>query len=328
MTYLSNYKKRVGLGEVSNTREKLIYQAKRQFEKSLQIDPSSLLLKVTNTNEVNISEDTREIKVIVNDYALNDQRAFDEKILLARIEDNVNIGCYVEFDGFIWLVNFEEHISVPSHKKFIMKKCNQILKYKYGEVIYDIPVVVKNLVQYSDGMQDIVYTSMPDSKRSIIYGVNYITKNIVLGDRLMLNKSAVYRVTHIDDFQYNADYDDHTGIATAIIVHTATNNLDNFDDNLADNNNEVIDTKLHIEGLDNVMPSGKFKYNLSPAKYTDWTVEYIGKNKGYVNISRSGDDCILSIKSDISLIGSKFKLISLDVSNSSQAEKIIEVKGF
>lgn len=328
MTYLSNYKKRVGLGGVSNTREKLIYQAKRQFEKSLQIDPSSLLLKVTNTDEVNISEDTREIKVIVNDYALNDQRAFDEKILLARIEDNVNIGCYVEFDGFIWLVNFEEHISVPSHKKFIMKKCNQILKYKYGEVIYDIPVVVKNLVQYSDGMQDIVFTSMPDSKRSIIYGVNYITKNIVLGDRLMLNKSGVYRVTHIDDFQYNANYDDHTGIATATIAHTAANNLDNFDDNLADNNDEVIDTKLHIEGLDNVMPSGKFKYNLSPAKYTDWTVEYIGKNKGYVSISRSGDDCILSIKSDISLIGSKFKLISLDVSNSSQAEKIIEVKGF
>lgn len=328
MTYLSNYKKRVGLGEVSNTREKLIYQAKRQFEKSLQIDPSSLLLKVTNIDEVNISEDTREIKVIVNDYALNDQRAFDEKILLTRIEDKINVGCYVEFDGFIWLVNFEEHISVPSHKKFIMKKCNQILKYKYGEVIYDIPVVVKNLVQYSDGMQDIVFTSMPDSKRSIIYGVNYVTKNIVLGDRLMLNKSGVYRVTHIDDFQYNANYDDHTGIATATVAHTAANNLDNFDDNLADNNNEVIDTKLHIEGLDNVMPSGKFKYNLSPAKYTDWTVEYIGKNKGYVSISRSGDDCILSIKSDISLIGSKFKLISLDVSNSSQAEKIIEVKGF
>lgn len=95
MTYLSNYKKRVGLGGVSNTREKLIYQAKRQFEKSLQIDPSSLLLKVTNTDEVNISEDTREIKVIVNDYALNDQRAFDEKILLTRIEDKVNVGCYV-----------------------------------------------------------------------------------------------------------------------------------------------------------------------------------------------------------------------------------------
>ena len=229
MSYLYNYKQRVSLGEVTNTREKLIYQAKRQFEKSLQIDPSSLLLKVTNTDEVNISEDTREIKVIVNDYALNDQRAFDEKILLTRIEDKVNVGCYVEFDGFIWLVNFEEHISVPSHKKFIMKKCNQILKYKYGEVIYDIPVVVKNLVQYSDGMQDIVFTSMPDSKRSIIYGVNYITKNIVLGDRLMINKSGVYRVTHIDDFQYNANYDDHTGIATATIAHTTANNLDNFD---------------------------------------------------------------------------------------------------
>ena len=328
MDYLYNYKQRVGLGGVTNAREKLIFQAKRQFEKSLQIDPSSLLLKVTNTDEVNISKKTREIKVIVNDYAVNDQRAFDEKILLTRIEDNVAIGCYVEFDGFIWLVNFEEHVSVPSHKKFIMKKCNQILKYKYGEVIYDIPTVVKNLVQYSDGMQDIVYTSIPDSKRSIMYGVNHITKNIVLGDRLMINKTGVYRVTHIDDFQYNANYDNHTGIASAIVVNTPINNLDKFEDNLANNNNEIVDTKLHIEGSDNVVPSGKFKYSLSDSKYTNWTIEYIGSNKDYISIDSSEVDCILSIKSDISLIGSKFKLISLDISNISQAEKIIEVKGF
>ena len=328
MSYLYNYKQRVGLGEVTNTREKLIYQAKRQFEKSLQIDPSSLLLKVTNIDEVNISKKTREIRVIVNDYAVNDQRAFDEKILLTRIEDNVAIGCYVEFDGFIWLVNFEEHISVPSHKKFIMKKCNHILKYKYGETVYDIPAVIKNLVQYSDGMQDIVYTSMPDSKRSVMYGINYVTKNIALGDRLMVNKSGVYKVTHIDDFQYNANYDNHTGMASAIITHTAANNLDNFEDNLADNNNEIVDTKLHIEGLDSVIPSGKFKYNLSYPEYTNWTIEYIGENKNYVSICSNDGGCILSIKSDISLIGSKFKLISLDISNISQAEKIIEVKGF
>lgn len=328
MTYLSNYRKRVGVGNTSNSKDKLIFQAKRQFDKSLQYDPSALTLRVSEIDEVNISETTREIVVIVNDYSVNDQRSFDEKILLTRIEDNVDIGCYVAFDDSVWIVVFEEHNSIQSHKKFIMKKCNQILKYKYKGIVYDIPTVVKNLVQYSDGMQDIVYTSMPDAKRSITYGVNYITKNIDLGQRVMINRKSLYTVTHIDDFQYNATYTNHDGIASAIVVHTAASSLDDFENNLADNDDGLENLDFHIQGETNVMPGGKFRYNLSPAKYTDWTIEYIGKDKGYVSVSRSGDDCILDIRNDINLIGSKFKLVSLNSSNVSQTEKEIKVKGF
>ncbi|MGL5191666.1 MAG: hypothetical protein ACRC7S_18655 [Cetobacterium sp.] len=328
MTYLSNYRKRVGIGNVSNSRDKLIFQAKRQFEKSLQIDSSSLLLRVGEIDEVNISETTRKIQVIVNDYSMNDQRAFDEKILLTRIEDNVDIGCYVEFDDSVWLVVYEEHNSIQSHKKFIMKKCNQILKYKYQGIIYDIPTVVKNLVQYSDGMQDIAYTSMPDAKRSITYGVNYVTKNIDVRQRVMINSKNIYTVTHIDDFSYNATYVNHDGIANAIVVHTAASSLDDFDNNLADNDDELENLDFHIQGEDNVMPGGKFRYNLSPAKYTSWEIEYIGKDVGYASINRDGDDCILTIRSDMNLIGNEFKLVSLNGVNVSQAEKIIKVKGF
>ncbi|MGL5718478.1 MAG: hypothetical protein ACRCX2_36075 [Paraclostridium sp.] len=328
MTYLNNYRKRVGIGNVSNSKDKLIFQAKRQFEKSLQYDPSALLLRVSNVDEVNISNRTRKITVIINDYSPNDQRSFDEKILLTRIEDNVDVGCYVEFDDCFWIVVFEDHNSVQSHKKFTIRKCNQILKYKYKGVIYEIPVCVKNLVQYSDGMQDIVYTSMPDAKRSITYGVNHITKNIDLGQRVMINNKNVYSVTHIDDSQYNATYVNHDGIASAIVVHTASTSLDDFENNLADNDDRLETLDFHIQGENNVMPGGKFRYNLSPAKYTDWTIEYIGKDKGYVSVSRSGDDCILDIRNDIGLIGNEFKLISLNIANVKQADKVIKVKGF
>ena len=328
MKALDNFRKRNSVGGVSNHREKLVFQMTKQFNRSLEEDPSSLDLRVTDVNEVNVSDSTKTIRVIVNDISNNDQKSFDEKWLLVSNEDNVDLGCYVEFDDALWLINFKESKSINSHRKFVMKKCNQIIKYKYEGVTYDIPVVVKNLTQYSDGLQDIVYTSMPDAKRNIMYGINVITKNIKLGQRVMINKSDVHRVTHIDDFQYNSSYDKHDGIATAIVVYTALRDTDDRDNNIADNEEDMSPIGFTIEGSDKVMPGGKFKYGLSEDKYTSWNIEYAGNEKGYVTLNRSGDDCILDIKSNMDLIGESFKLISLNNANIQQAEKEISVTGF
>lgn len=328
MECINKFRKRNGAGGVNNTKDKTILEAKRNFERSLKYDPSSQVLRVTDVDEVNITNNTKQIPVIVNDYSDNDQKAFDEKWLLCRIGDNVDIGCYVEFDNCFWLIVFREHKSVRTHQKFIMKKCNQIVKYRFNGIIYEIPTVVKNLVQYSDGMQDIVYTSIPDAKRSVSFGVNYITKNIDLGQRLMINKKGVYKVTHLDDFQYNASYINHDGIASAIVVHTAISVKDDLENNVADNDDSIDIEQLYIDGSDNVIPSGKFKYKLSQSKYTDWEIEYIGNNKNYITLSRSGDDCILEVRKDMDLIGNEFKLISLNNANIMQAEKLIKVKGF
>ena len=72
-----------------------------------------------------------------------------------------------------------------------MRRCNQILRYEHKGKIYDIPCVVKNLTQYSDGLQDIVYTSVPDSKRNITYSQNAITSNIKLGERFIINNKRL-----------------------------------------------------------------------------------------------------------------------------------------
>ena len=328
MDCINNFKKRVSLGVASNYKEKVILEAKRNFERSLEYDPSSQVLKVTDVDEVSITENTKQIPVIVNDYSDNDQKGFDEKWLLCRVEDNVDIGCYVEFDNCFWLIVFREHKSVPTHQKFIMKKCNQIVNYKFNGVIYEIPTVVKNLVQYSDGMQDIVYTSIPDAKRSVSYGVNHITKNIDLGQRIMINNKNVYKVTHIDDFQYNASYINHDGIASAIVVHTATSSKDDLENNVADNNDSIDNPDIYIDGENFVVPSGRFRYSLSQSRQTEWDIEYIGENKDYITLNKFSDSCILEINKDMDLIGSEFKLISFDYASDTQIEKIIKVKGF
>lgn len=328
MECLSKFRKRVGANGVYDTRSKLTYQAKREFERLLKVDPCALDVKVTDVGEVNISDSTKTIRVVINDVSDNDQRAFDEKWLFVKYEDNVDLGCYVWWDKCYWLVSFKEHNTMDSYKKFIMKKCNQIIKFVHDGVIYEIPIVVKNLTQYSDGLQDIVYTSMPDNKLSFTYGINFVTENIMIGSRVMVNRHNPYRVTMVEDYQYNSTYDKEDGIASAIAVYTAMRDTDDANGNLADNNIENSINGLTIVGMDSVMPGGKFKYSLSETKYSEWKIDYIGNKNGYVSLKRSGDDCILDIKADMGLIGSKFKLISLNGVNLPQTEKEIIVSGF
>lgn len=327
MECINNFKKRMSY-EGMDYRKKRLEKARRTFERTLDIDMSALDLKVTDVNEVNITDSTKTIRCIVNDISNNDQKAFDEKWLLVRNEDNVDIGCYVLFDNAYWLINFKEAKSVSSHRKFVMKKCNQIIKYKHRGIVYDIPVVVRNLTQYSDGLQDIVYTSVPDNKLSISYGINYVTKDIKLGHRVMVGKEKVYRTTLIEDYQYNVSYDKEDGLGSAIVVFTALGHEDDLENNLADNNESDIIADLHIIGSDNTTPGGRYKYKLSENIYTKWEIEYLGNKNEYVDIKRSGDDCVLCVNSDMGLLGESFKLISLNNANIEQVSKNITITGF
>ena len=167
MSCIDNYKKRVSLRGSVDSRVRVIYEARKNFERSLKKDPSSRTLKITDVGEVNISESTKLVQCIVNDFSKNDQKTFDEKVLYVRYDENVGLGSYVEYDGYIWLVIFREHRAADVYKSFIMRKCNQFINYEYQNEIYSIPCVIKNLTQYSDGLQDIVYTSIERLYESI-----------------------------------------------------------------------------------------------------------------------------------------------------------------
>ena len=322
MSCIGLYKKRVGSNGVTNSKTRLIYEARKNFERSLKHDPSSLNTRITDIGEVNISEDTKIVPCIINDFSANDQKAFDEKVLYVRHNENVEIGSYIEFDNFTWLAVFKEHRADDVYKSFIIKKCNDVIKYEYQNEIYEIPCVVRNLTQYSDGLQDIVYTSVPDSRRSITYSQNAITSNIKFGQRFIINKGNAYRVTHIQDFEYKISHDSKNGISTCIAVYTGLRGDDNVSDNLAYNDNTSSETNTDIITL-----ASSATYSVDTENCT-WKVEYTSKLSDYVKVSVDRGTCEITIDMNFNLIGETFKLKALSLNNKVIFEKDITIVDF
>ena len=129
-SFLENYRNRVLLGTESRI-EKLTLQAERTFERQLKESISSKRLKATLPGEINVLQNTNEMDCIVLDVANNDIKAFDQKYILTRKDENFDIGCYVEFDGAYWLAAFKEHKTSDVHKKFTLYKCNNIWSYNF-----------------------------------------------------------------------------------------------------------------------------------------------------------------------------------------------------
>ena len=230
-SYLDNYRKRVSLG-ATDRREKLISQAERTFEKQLMESPSAKRLKATLPGEIDVLGNTNEIDCILLNISDNDIKAFDQKYLLVRKDENFDIGCYVEFDGAYWLATFKEHRTLDTHKKFTLFKCNNIWNYRKNGVLYKFPIYVQNLSLYSDGLADNKYTSQEDGKVSIYYGENPITKGININTRIMIGNRLVFRVTNINAYEFSSNHNGQCALKS-MLLQTTLIDKDDLNNNIA-----------------------------------------------------------------------------------------------
>ena len=275
-SYLDNYRKRVLLG-TDNRREKLISQAERTFENQLKESPSAKRLKATLPGEIDVLGNTNEIDCILLNISDNDIKAFDQKYLLVRKDENFDIGCYVEFDGVYWLATFKEHRTLDTHKKFTLCKCNNIWRYKKHGVIYEIPIYTQNLSLYSDGLADNKYTSQEDGKVSIYYGENPITKAIEINTRLMIGNRLTFRITNINDYEFKSNHNGQCAIKS-MLLQTTVVDKDDLENNIAWNNDnelqEVEEDILKIIGSNKAMLGSKKVYKCSKdVEGKSWEIE-------------------------------------------------------
>ena len=275
-SYLDNYRKRVSLG-ATDRREKLISQAERTFEKQLMESPSAKRLKATLPGEIDVLGNTNEIDCILLNISDNDIKAFDQKYLLVRKDENFDIGCYVEFDGAYWLATFKEHRTLDTHKKFTLYKCNNIWNYKKHGIVYRFPVYVQNLSLYSDGLADNKYTSQEDGKVSIYYGENPITKGININTRIMIGNRLVFRVTNINDYEFRSNHNGQCAIKS-MLLQTTLVDKDNLNNNIAWNEEseiKEIDTDIpKIVGDKKAMLGSKKIYKCSKdVEGKSWEIE-------------------------------------------------------
>jgi len=62
-----------------------------------------------------------------------------EKDLLARLEDNLQIGDILEWSDEKWIILTQNRLAIPSHFKGKIRLCNYYLKWNYSGIIYETP---------------------------------------------------------------------------------------------------------------------------------------------------------------------------------------------
>lgn len=319
------YKRRVGCNGIKNMRDGFMNDLKMDFEKSLLNDPSAIdTIRYYPENKYNDLDIEKEIRVIISDISKNDQKAFDEKMLLSKKEDKIEYGNYIKFDDFYWIVNFKEHQTHNVYNKHVIRRCNKIIKLTTKEGIYEFPVNARNLTQYSDGMQDITYTSISDNKLSLMYAINDVTKNIKLGDRFIVSGNA-YRVTFVEDYQYSASYEGNVGLGSMICVYDPIKNTDDIKN---ETTNDKDMTMYKIEGSSQLIPGGTFSYVCKNSLDGRWEIEYLGKYKDFLELKEDGSKIKLKVKNDFSLIGESVKIIRKDNEGKIIHQRILTVDVF
>lgn len=310
-SYLDNFRKRTGLGH-QDVRGKLITQAERTFERQLIESPSALRLLATKPNQIDIVNNDNWIDAILQDVSNNDIKAFDQKYLLVRKDEDFDLGCYIFFDNTYWLAMYKEHRVLDTHKKFTLTKCNNIFNYVVNGVRYEIPVYAQNLSLYSDGLADNKYTSQEDSKASVWYGESPITKAIKVNTRIMLGNRNVFRMTNINDFEFRSAPGKTCAIKAMLLATTVTDE-DDLDNNIAWNDcaksNEIDTNMIYIVGDEKVYIGSKKAYKCSKdISYKHWEIECTDELRALIEFEVVEEHCEIKFPADIRFVGEKVTL--------------------
>ena len=326
-SYFDNYKARV-LGGANNLRNKRVNDIKRDFNRYLNWSPTSHEIKYTKVDGLPILDEMSTMTAAITDIASNDKTALDEKILVCRIEEDIDVGCYVYWDDTWYVLAYEEHKSIPSHKKFTLRRCNHMLHLEYKGVIYDMPVSILNLTMYSAGLNEMKYMSELNGKRNIFVGGNPITRSIPIGSRIMVTQDMVYRIAHINDFEYPRRKDMTPGLIKWLVSQTVLLNEDDVENDVAynkfrdpdSNGNSRIngDTFIFLGETNeySIDYSGDVEFMLD-ATYTD-----------IVLVDNGNNTCEVTKQIDFDDIGNSFMLIAKDKSTGDTIDMInIVVRG-
>lgn len=307
------YKRRI-LHGTNTLREKETLELRWYFENvTLKTMPSAHHIQITDPDEFTVTESTKYCDVILEDITNNDKKALDEKNMYTKIDDNIDVGCYLFFDNSFWLVIFKEHKTIADKKHFIIKRCNQFINFLHKGILYKIPVSIENLTMYSDGLADGVNVTVEDSKRQIWYGNNPVTRLLKINTRIMLTHSTVFRITHLNDFEFVGENTGSDGIIKALVLQTGLLKEDDLKNNIAYNED---DESVEIENpLGSEIVGSNTIYMGSQEEYSINKKSILFRLEGlpYAEIEQLSDNtCVVKVGSNSKYIGKKITLVARD----------------
>lgn len=321
MRCLDRFKRRVNIMG-STEQERIKNEAIEDFNRYLEEAGTTYNIQLTDKEEPFISSETKWVKCTINDYAYNDRRFLDEKVLCVPNETNVEIGCYFNWQNKTWMLIFQEHNAIQSHKSFIARPCDTFISVYVGSKKVDLPAILGNLTLYSHGLSFDRYQTRENGKRSLMIGLNSVTKKFLIGKRIMINKNSTFMITHIDDFSF-------IGMATFTLLQTPKYIRDEVDDNIAFNSTEkYLQEKISngiIEGSVELCIGTTNNYTININKKIKW--ELISESKKHIDLitNELTNSCSIKAHSKSTIIGQVIILQAKDGENNIIAELPIEI---
>ena len=191
-SYLDKYRARVNL-KGSNIREYQTANARRTFERALDIMPNSHVIPL-------IAPDgsVEMVRCIIDDIRELDDRLPDDKKMNVPYDTTVEVGYEFAWEGKHWISIIREHSGLLSHIPVRVRPCNYELKWvDDGGFVRSNWVVVTNKTLYSDGVQSTNTAVIPNQKMHIAMPYNQHSRKLGRGKRVMLFEDT-YKITNID----------------------------------------------------------------------------------------------------------------------------------
>lgn len=225
--YLHKFRRKIDINGCSQSSSETI-ELRENFNEMVdqKLVPTVHTVKYVKKENVGTDLEGTKINVNIENVAYNDQKTNDEKFVNFKWDSNVKIGDEFYWHDTWWVLYHEEKLSIFSHKTYVCKKCNFIYNMKFNGEVYQIPLLLTNLTLYSDGMADRVAMSAEEGGRRITYPVNDLTKNLVIGSRIMLSNDTIYEIAHMDDFS-------RVGVVDAVLNQIFFNSQDDKENIIA-----------------------------------------------------------------------------------------------
>lgn len=196
MEYINRFK-RMNTLQGSTDKEYYINVGKDIFEKYISTIPNSVDFKINDETVTYIGSLQSQSK---------DGVKGDGKLLLVSLDSQLKVGDYVylqnssDITNQTWLVTGLESEVLHSHRKFLIKPCNYVIKFVSNGIVYSFNAIVVNALMYTLGTTTDQYTMYGNSKLSVLCGKNTITElmNVdmrIICDGLVWKLSSVNRIS-------------------------------------------------------------------------------------------------------------------------------------
>lgn len=258
----------------------------------------------------------------------NNRDLSDDKYIIARNEDNLDVGDYIFWRDETWMIFTKEFKTIPTYQQAKIKNANQSIKWiRNGEIVNNgvgYYAYAQNQTLYTMGVSETIYIDVPDGKMMMYMQENADTQDLRINERLIIG-GKVYSVKHMDTVsrqglvsylldqdRVDSEYDNmELGVADYYRYY-------NKEDDFRDSEDAVIENPQSNNKLSgNTSPKfGSIQTYVSDVSVVEWTIEGLLDEPSFDIVEQDEEKITIRFKDKFHFVGSGVNIIARDENDS------------